>query len=505
MRFSAAVSGGLLLIVLAAAGCSGGARIWPRYQLEKAFFTAQKELELASLQAEKGQAVDRAALQAAFERVTGMFETFRAGATAEDSMLFRIGGDAYLRLADIYAADSNMDAAARLYQTLVVDTIFPVPYRRLAAIGLGRTHELAGRYVEATAQYRRLVAEFYPPVGDGGVNKTVLSLPRKLASLAGRYAPDSAAHWRSEGFQYYEALAEKYPHSELSVTALGELGKMYLDERDWPNVIATLERATDTAGTVLPAYWVDIAEICAGQLGDTAKALTVYARIAERFPESPFRADADIKRAQILLRQARYADARDVLATLKDDMPDKPGAVLPAQLLFALAWAQEGNWERAKNEYLYLVTTYPRSLQAIEAALAMARRFTEEGKTERVAEWYNRADELATELSKPGKRPPALTGQAMDFRVVIAVERKEWENAAARLADIVDAFGANSPAGGMALIQLGWMNLRERGDTAAAAQSWRRFIETYPNHAQRQELEKEMKKWPKNYNQDMSS
>jgi tetratricopeptide (TPR) repeat protein len=505
MRKAAAVVGGLLLLAFVPHGCSGGARIWPRYQLEKALFDAQKELELAKLQNDKGQKVDQVALQAAFERVTSLYETFRSGATKEDSVLFRIGGDAFLRLADIYAADSNLQAAGKIYETVVRDTLIPLGYRRLATIGLGRTYELTGRFQEATQQYRQLVADFYPPIGEAGVNATVISLPRKLARLAGEYSPDSAAQWRSEGFTYYQTLADKYPHTQLGVVALGELGKMYMESRDWPKVVATLERATDTAGTVLPQYWIDIAEICAGQLRDTGKAVEVYTSVAERFPESPFRVDADLKRAQILVRQEKYAAARDVLATLKDDMANQPGAVLPAQLLFARAWALDGEWDRAKNEYLYLVTTFPRSLQAIEAALALAHRYGDEGKTERTDEWYNRADELATELARPGNKSPALIGQAMDFRVVIAVERKQWENAAARLGDIVNAFGPKSPAGGIALIQLGWLNLRERADTAAAAESWRQFIDTYPNHTQRQELEKEMKKWPKNYNQDMSS
>jgi hypothetical protein len=205
------------------------------------------------------------------------------------------------------------------------------------------------------------------------------------------------------------------------------------------------------------------------------------------------------------MRRKEHAQARNLLSTLKEKFADRPAVMLAAQLLFASAVEAEGNWERAKNEYLFLITTYPQSLEAVQAALAVAHHFVRSGETGRVSEWYNRADELAAELARPDRYSPNMAGTAMDLRVAIAGEQKHWDDVASRLNDIVNAFSERSSAGGQALFRLGVLHLRERADTASAAAAWRRFMQAQPNHPQVSRLRDEMNKWPSTYNQDLGS
>jgi len=493
------------LAVLALGGCGDHDNVWPRYQLERSLYGARQEMALSSLQSESGRPQTSPALVAAYERTVDMFRHVTEGSTEADSAVFAIGGEAIMQLANLYLTDSNWTEARARFEQIIDEPRFQPQYQRMALMGLGRIAEQTGDYAFAAAHYRSLLDAFYPPVGDAGVNQDVLALPRHLVALADREFPDSVSAWEQFASKYYDSLAMAYPATEIGVAALGEKAKLETQLGRWQEAITTLERATDTSGTIIPPYWIDIGEISAGRLGDTDRAISVYAKVAEAFPDSPFRADADLKRCQLLMKRKDYAQVREILSELKDEFEDRSAAILPAQLLYASAFEAEGNWERAKNEYLYLVTTYPTSLQAVEAALAVARHFVASGETGREAEWYNRADELAAELAQPRRYSATTVGRAMDLRVGIAVEQKKWDAAATRLGDIVNTFTERSPAGAVALVRLGWLNLRERADTLAAGQAWRRFLDAYPTRPEGDALRQEMNKWPNNLKQDLSS
>jgi tetratricopeptide (TPR) repeat protein len=496
-----------LFCLAGVAGCGDATGVWPRYKLERAYYEAQKELERADLLGKAGQEADLPALRSAFASVLDLYRQTASpsGASDGDTLVHLIGAQSYLHMADICVADSQFREAANCYDTVAASDRFGKHFRHMALLGLGRTSERLGDYLAATGHYQRLLESFYPPVGDGGVNRDVLSLPRRIVDIGRRYAADSVAGWESRAAAYYDSLAIAYPHTEVGIAALGELGTLYADKRQWPDVIATLNRATDTAGTIMPPYWIDIGEITIARLGDTARGLDIFARVAESFADSPFRADADLKRAQIYMRRGQYAAARDLLAALKEKFKNRAGVVLAAQMYFALALEAEGNWDRAKSEYVYVITTFPQSLEAVQAALAIAHHFQRTGETAQVGEWYNRADELARDLARPDKFPAALAGGAMDMRVTVAAEQKRWSDAAERLNDIVNAFTDRSSAGANALFRLGLMELRERADTAAAAAAWQRLMRAQPRHPQLDMLRDEMNKWPKTYNQDLAS
>lgn len=494
-----------LIALLLVSGCGDSQGVWPRYKLERAMYEARQQVALAGLQDQSGQIVNRAHMREAYDQVVSLFKELASDPDMRDSAIFAIGGEALMQLADLYLDDSLFDEASNQFEYVVNDDRFQVQYHRIALMGLGRLREQKSDYLAAATRYRNLLESFYPPFGGEGVNKGVLQLPNRLIAMAKVRVPDSLAAWEEFAKSYYTKLAADYPGTQVGMAAIGELAKTYTQKGEWETAIQTLETATDTSGAILPPYWIDIGEISSDRLGDTARALETYAKVSETFPDSPFRVDADLKRVKILMARKQYASAREVLAALKKEFSERPAAILPAQLLYAIAFESEGNWERAKNEYLYLITTYPESIQAVEAALAIAHHFVETNETGREAEWYNRADELAAALTDSRRFNASIIGSAMDSRVEIAVEQKQWDDASDRLSDIVKAFTPYTPAGAVALIRLGWLDLRERADTAGAADAWQRFLKAYPDHPQSDTLRQVMDKWPSTYKQDLSS
>ncbi len=495
----------IALSILGSAGCGDSEGIWPRYQLQKSLFRAQQSWARAELEPQSGQSADRTLLAQAIDSALAHFDRLRPELGASDTMIFVMAAQAGMRRAELHRADTQWAAALDVYAKLTSDTMFPVHFHNQALFQQGRMHERLGMYLEAAVDYRRLVEAWYPPQAEGGVNREVLDLPLRIASMAEEYAVDSVRAWREFADRYYESLAQQFPGTDLGALSLGQLGRLYAHDERWEDAIATLERARDSAGHIVPAFWIDIAEIRAAQLGDTVGALEIYAAIAERGPESAYRVDADSKTAQIWMRQKRYGEVQSKMVELKDTFEDRPGVVIPCQMLYAQSLAADGNWERARAEFAWLVTNYPRSLQAVEAAMILARRYAQTGETASARGWYNRTDRLALDLGRAGGVQPAVAGKALEMAVQAALAEERWDDAAQRLEMIAQMYTVRTPAGAIAHVRLGWLHLRQRGDTTAAANAWRPFLEQHPEHAQSKTLRDEMNKWPKNRRLDIPS
>jgi tetratricopeptide (TPR) repeat protein len=495
----------VLLVSWPLGGCGDSQGRWSRYQVEKLFFSAHQAAERATLHAESGQATDRQALTRQFESALEEFAGLRPQLTVEDSAILRAGAQARLRLARLRQDDFEWELAAEQYRAVVSDALYPTHYRYVAHMELGRSLERLDQFPEAVAQYRQLLHSFYPPQSEGGVNREVLGLPLRLVVLAENRFPDSLDAYQAYAEAYYDTLATAYPHTALGVSALGELAKLYAYLGLWPRVVATLERATDSTGTILPAYWVDIGEIAAQEMADTARAIAIFQDVAQRFPETPYRVDADMKRATILMQRGEFEAARKDVARLKEEFEDRLAVVVPAQLLYARLYQAEGSWERARAEFTYLVTNFPQTTHAVEAAHTIARHYRNTDETTRSEEWYNRADDLAAAIARAGEMPPALVATAINMRVAMAVERDDWDAAATHLSEMAERFGPASTPGSAALERLGWLHLDERADTSAAGAAWQTLLDAYPEHPQAEVIKAEMNKWPTTRNTDFPS
>lgn len=500
--------GAVLLCVMAGglcAACGDSEGVYARYQLEKKFFRAQQVWSRAELQAESGQQPDTAIVLASHEAVLAEFSAARPALSAGDSTLFAYAARTAIQLIEAYSAEEKWQAAARYQEFIASDTLFPLAVRHRALFGWAESCERQGRVAEACALYRQLLASFYPPWSEGGVNMEVLTIPSRMVALAQRDMPESLAAFRDFGRPYYDSLAVRFPQTELGVLALGELGKLYGQEERWQEAIATLKRGTDSTGTVFPSYRIDIGEILASRLHDTAGALREFKDVAVSLPQTPFRVDADLKTAAIWMKRGRFEEAQALLGETKTALQDNPGAQLSVGPLLARAFAAAGNRERARAEFSYLIAHFPRTLQAVEAALALAELHAQSSEPGASQEWYDKADRLAADLILDREASPQTRGTAMNVRASLAVQSKRWDDAAVLLADIVGAFSPASPAGASALVRLGWLELQERHDTLAAARAWQVFLSAHPRHPDGEPLKSEMNKWPERYRENATS
>lgn len=494
---------GLLAILVVLGSCGDRRELWTRYQAQKSFFKAQQAISRAELSMESGQPVNREDLGSRLEDALMKFNRLESEFTEADSTLLTMASQAYLGLARLHEEADDGLRALEVYGTLFDDARLPHHFRNIALMRMGRGYERQNQHLEAVSVYRRLMASFYPPESRSGVNREVLGLGRRIVNIGSRLYPDSLSSWREQSELYYDSLAINHPYTVLSIAALGELASIRRGFGEWDLVLATLERATDSAGVIAPAFRVDMAEILAGRLFDTSAALLIYDEVEGAYPESVFRIDAELKRVQILMRRREYGEVRDRLEVLKEEFEDRPGVVIPAQFAYARSFEAEGDFARARAEYQYLASHHPRSLQAVDGALVIARRAHVDGQSSMATQWYDKADQMSADLAGSGNVSEAVAGRSMEIRAIIAIERERWDEAALRLGEITRAFDPRSPLAANALIRLGWLHLSRRADTLAAADAWTRFIKAFPGDPQTDSLRIKMSTWPKIYTQDL--
>jgi len=490
----------LYLFLVSCGGESGS-----HYDLEKRFYEAEQSWDKVRLQQESGVATSAIELRVQLESVLEEFAAARPSLGPADSSLFAYAAGTTHHLDELLSAEGQWDEVARHQERVATDTLFPLAVRHRALFGWGQALEQKDQVREACELYRQLVMSFFPPWSEGGVNTDVLSLPTRRTLLAESALPESLSAYRAFAERYYDSLATGYPHTQMAFQALGELARIQGTQGRWDEALETLGRATDTAGGVFPAYRIDQGEILAAQKHDTAAALLAFSEVARDMPESPFRVDADLKTAAILFRRGRYTQVQTLLQETKRKASDAQQVALAVGPLLARAFAAEGNRDRARAEFSFIVTTFPRSLQAVEAAASIAMLYEEQNDTATASAWRVRADSLAYHLANDAQSSPQIVAAAMNARASLAVESEHWEDAASHLAAIAQTFGPDVPMGASALVRLGWVQLRELNDTLAAGQAWRAFLVAHPEHPDGATLKAEMNKWPERYRENHPS
>ena len=485
-----------LCVALLLVSCGGSDS---HYDLEKKFFEVDQAWNKAQLQQEAGVATSPTELRAQLESVLEEFVVARPSLGLADSAVFSFAASATQHVSELLASEGQWVDVAKHQERVATDTLFPLAIRHRALYGWASALEQNGQIREACELYRQLVVSFFPPWSDGGVNTDVLSLPSRRALLAESALPESLSAYRAFGHRYYDTLATAFPHSQLAFQALGELAKLQGSQGLWDDALKTLDRARDTAGVVFAAYRIDRGEIMAAQKHDTAAALAAFAEVARELPASPFRVDADLKTAAILFRRGKFAQVQTLLQATKKEATEAQGVGLAVGPLLARSFAAEGNRERARAEFSLIVNTYPRSIQAVEAAASIGTLHDELKDSASGAAWRVRADSLAYQIAADPQSPPQLVAAAMNARASLAVESKRWDAAASHLAAIAETFGPNIPIGASALVRLGWVQLRQLNDTLAAGQAWREFLGAHPEHPDGATLKAEMNKWPERY------
>ncbi len=203
-------------------------------------------------------------------------------------------------------------------------------------------------------------------------------------------------HFRHNRFKQsseaYQELLEAYPeHSRSDEAGLRAAWAMhnagdykrslkYADKN-----INRLSKSGRTPSGPL-AEWIYIRANCLRQLNEHEKSLREYETLLERFPGSRFTNAASYEAALVSYRSENYKRALELAGRV--DVDQLPGLAPNVYWLMAETYSGSGREDEAERYYKLVVSRYPGSNLACEAAYRLGHRLHRNGECGKAAEYY---------------------------------------------------------------------------------------------------------------------
>jgi tetratricopeptide (TPR) repeat protein len=463
----------LVLLALAAGGCSRDSGQKIRYDMEKLFYVAGKTAEKINIQPELATATVSAALKEAYQQILKYYYDHHGDT--------RVSGDDSIRIPMERMAVSAQAQLARFYASQRLPDSVLAAYRRIgreipagredlsgATMALALTYRALYRLDSTLAIYNRLLADYYPPWDSlQRVNADIIAIPIDKIKIA-QTQKDAAKTSRfvQEALDYYGRLKSSYPGTPTARTAAIYAGRTYAMVEKWDQAIAELEQVKDSTGQTAIQAEVLIAAIYEGPKDDPRRAIELYRHILDRKPDSAIVGQTMLRLGGALCQIKEYDEGRQVLADAKKKFERYPQLVAPAQLRYAEAFEQQERWDRALSEYQWLMENYPYSEEAFRVALHIPEHFAAI-KDQKMADlWFNRAIEFYQTAAR-NRQGQQLAIAAYTFLADTYRRTGRWPEAIETL-DKIYALAPQSPLAARALYNAARVAYLELKDTALA-------------------------------------
>lgn len=430
-------------------GCADKPAVRIRYQAEKLYYSADKALQAAVFRGDEDDPAVARGLRDQYSAVTAYCYAALDTVTPaldpqENRQLSGIVYQSTTHLAQMYFAARRYDTLAVLLERLMSKATLNRTEQATTYYNYGRALQVGGARDSSLRVFINSIERFTPPVNDSGqVLLLVFNLPLRIhqAFVDGRDSA-RAAQWYARAEAYYQkwSTATSAP-SELSMTSLGNLGRLYEDAEQWEKAAATLSRMVDSTGSVAPVPKLHIADLYAEKLEKYDSALLLYSELDQALVGADTVARPQIyeKQAKIYMSKKEYAKAREILTSIESHWPRYFEVSPGAQYAKAQSFELENNWGRAETEYRFLIDHYAGSEQAMGAYLYLAEKAQKEGREAEAEQWFQRAEKAYKTIAsqKPGTRDEAL---ALYFLADLHRTKKQWPEAADVLSQVFAKF-----------------------------------------------------------------
>jgi TolA-binding protein len=319
---------------------------------------------------------------------------------------------------------------------------------------LGEALVQLGKYDRASAEFKQVLAR--DP--NGPLARQALFRVGETSHLAGQ---------REAARRALEEFRNKYPDDKLNERAVAYLdeteistaeslmaGKRFSDAEEKLEAFLKARPSAKSADRALGQL-----AVCQLQLGEYDKAAETFARLLDRFPESPAAAEAAWSRGQALERLKKFDAALASYQVVIDKHANSPrfddaliaAAQIHAQLQqssqaidlyerfvrerskssrtdaarYGLAWALRDSGKRSESDEQFQVlhNDFRQSRFWNDATFRLAESAFEQKQ-------YDRADQLLEEML-PGKPPAEIREHALYLQGQVAAAAQKWDRVAA--------------------------------------------------------------------------
>jgi tetratricopeptide (TPR) repeat protein len=442
---------GLTILILAAlifiSGCSSNSSKDIVFNAEKLYRNAEKLTEKAAIKPELVDPSLKGQIKNAYFQVTDYcrknIDSLPAAEFPDERKdLESIWFLATNRLAQIYTEEDKFDSVVFVIRQLQNFTNLEGKALLSTKLILARAMQAQADWDGAMSIYRSLIDTFYPPVDNNNtIIYQVINLPLEIVRVYNLLGDSKqVAEQNRSAEYYYQRLIKEWPNSTLETAARSDLARLYHNEKKWDKSIENLSQIKDSSGAVNIEAALMIAGITAAGKKEYKKAIIMYDDLllrvtdtAKIFPEIMMR------KGIVLYDNKQYNDSRRLMSQINDDYPSYFRNNPMPQKYISMSFEKLGDWDRAENEYRWLIDNYPTTQAAFDAYLYIIDHYEGEKNEESAQNWYQQAEKFYNTMADR-YRGTAIEASAISYLAEIAKRRQKWDKSADLLISIFDKF-----------------------------------------------------------------
>jgi tetratricopeptide (TPR) repeat protein len=356
-----------------------------------------------------------------------------------------IGFLATNRLIQIFNTEDKFDSVIFIIRQLQNFTNLNGKPLLSARLSLARAFQARGDWSDAMNIYRSLIDTFYPPVDNNNeIIFRIINLPLEIIRIYNLLGNVQEVATQSQSAEdYYKQLIREWPNSSLETAARSNLARLYHNQKKWDKSIENLKLIKDSTGAVNLEAALMIAGITVTGKKDYKTAIGMYDELLGRVEDSALFPVIIMRKGIVLYENEDYDDCRELMAQINDDYPafyqNNP---LP-QKYSAQCFEKLGDWDRAENEFRWLIDNYSTTEAAFNAHLTIVDHYENENSRDFAQNWYQRSEDFYNRMA--GRYSgTAIEASAISYLAEIAKRRQEWDKSAKFLENIYAKFPKSS-------------------------------------------------------------
>lgn len=490
MRKSHIYLGLCLLVLLTTLSCSKKKDIDVRYNMERTFFSAEKLKDRLMVNPQAARSEDFIKVIDAYRKVIEMLPTSMTDVN-EHGQAILLAGSSQLRIADIYLLWHNPSQAVTELKKVLEGYPGNGSQTSLALYKMAQIYQGMGNWDKALENYHLLLdSEKYPPlITQDKPNLELLSIPFNLVLISQGKKQSQLEFENAKN--YYQKIIRDYPNSPLGSAAKFNLAKTYEISGNWKEAIGVLETIKDSSEAIPTSILLEIGDIYLSGEKNMDNARLAFEKAISIHPNDSLTAQALLKLGHIYYEQRSYLKSRDILSSIAKQFPKQGYVIAQAQYLIAQSYENEGSWDRAINEFEWITTNLPITIQALEVPLHIAVYYQQHDNAKIAQTFYDKALEQYQELIR--KYPKTqLEFLAMKYTAICYTLQNKWEEAIKALQEIADKYPQTSEAFDALKTQAAIYE-QKLNQKAKAKEVYSKILSAFPNHPSAPEIEKKIK------------
>ena len=384
-----------MMLALLVSGCGDAALRSSRYKAERLLWLAERAESKANLGAGDPDSATLLQVRQAYLRVPREVAVPPASAVPDSSEklrrdIARTVVTAQLQVARVAVLAGLPDTAihdlSRVAAMAGTDTLLlrQADFHRVAVYRQFR------RTDEAVALLREMMRRYEPKPPVEGREDAMLAIPDGIVQMLRQQGDEEGARRATdEASDYFQGLLQRSYPPTLEAQIRGRLIRVELERGDWENGMRNLEElkrlaeSTPELASLKPELLYSEAKLVAMREGNrSTRAISMLDHFVQDYPTSSFAPRAIFESGALLEGHGRKREAVEKYKLVGDRYPNEKEIAPLALFRRAMLEEQLGDWDLSKNLLESIPLRYPESQAAIQAPIAVARRYYRVGNRE---------------------------------------------------------------------------------------------------------------------------